>query len=195
MDAPVAGANKIFSYSAGIARNKNVFVTAEYFNALLRGLRAIESAQDICSLAYVIMPNYFRWIFRARDGVDDPRPIYGELKKNVAREILVNLMMEVKLGAPKFRVLDFLIKRNVRRSRPQKILEEFRDEAKKYEGRKFRVWDKGGFLKKLENKVDLAKELESLRHRPIAGKVPLADKPEEYPYLYVNEELERELLA
>ncbi|MBI5254734.1 hypothetical protein HY932_03085 [Candidatus Falkowbacteria bacterium] len=191
--APVTTDQRIFSFSTAICRNKNVFVTEEYCAALLRALKQMETTMDLCNLAYVIMPNYFSWMFKASPKKNDPRQVYGELKKLVAREILTNLLMEVKNRDAGFKVLDFFKAKKISRSRPEKILAEFQDEAKKFEGRKFKVWQKGGRLKEVATKGDLAKEVEYLKTRPMAGKVKLVDKPEEYPYLFISEELEKEL--
>jgi REP element-mobilizing transposase RayT len=195
LSAPVASDQRIFSFSTAICRNKNVFVTEEYCSALTRAFKQLETTIDLCNLAYVIMPNYFSWMFKASPKKNDPRQVYGELKRIVAREILTNLMMEAKDQGTRFKLLDVFKNRKVTRSQPSKILQEFKDEAQKFEGRKFKVWQKGGRLKEVATKGDLAREIEYLKTRPIAGRVKLAEKPEEYPYLFISEELEKELLV
>jgi len=179
-----------FAYSGFIAQHKNVFVTPEYFNALLRALKHLEMTRDLCNLAFVILPNHFQWIFEISEK-ERPHFIYGELKKLTAREILDNLKLEAKDKNYEFKPLDFFKKNKIKRLKPKQILAAFKQEAEKSENRIYRVWEKGGYLKPIRTQEDLIMELQKLKQEVVIGQAKWTCKPEDYPYLYVNEQLEK----
>lgn len=163
----------VFSFSSKIARKKKIFITAEYVNAMLRALKHLEMAWDVCNLGFMILPDGFQWVFKTGNYQDRPQKIYAELKKMAAREILQNLKIEAK--HKEFKVLDFFQNKKIGRREPEQILEEFKDEARHYPGKNFRVWQKGGNLKKLPTKLELAQAIEQLK----------TDR--DYPLLFIDE--------
>jgi len=167
---PVDG---VFSFSSKIAREKKIFITAEYVNSMLRALKHLEMAWDVCNLGFMIMPDGFQWVFKTGTQQESPQKVYAELKKMVAREILQNLKMETK--HEEFKILDFFVNKKIGRLKPEQILKEFQEEARYYRGKNFRVWQKGGNLRKLTTKLELAQAIERLK------------SCSDHPFLFVDE--------
>lgn len=164
--------DNVFSFSSKIARKKKIFITAEYVNSMLRALKHLELVWDVCHLGFMIVPDGFQWIFKT-GREDNPQKLYAELKKMVAREILQNLKMEAK--HEEFKVLDFFVNKKIGRMKPEQILQDFQHEARYFQGKNFRVWQKGGKLKQLTTKLELAQAIERLK---ASG---------DHPFLFVDE--------
>ena len=80
----------VYFYCGAIMGRKNVFVTDEYINLLVNAFKMAELRKDVKNLGYVIMPNFFYWMFRLSEKNDNPVDVYKDVKKQVALEILQN---------------------------------------------------------------------------------------------------------
>jgi REP element-mobilizing transposase RayT len=180
-----------YFYAAAIAAHKNIFVTPEYLDLLANAFKLAELKLDIKNLAYVIMPNHFYWVFRLGPKQDDPLPIYREVKRTVALEILNNLKYEAKEENTLFQPLDLFVGNDrVKRSNPRKILWAFKEEAKKLEGGgKFKVWDNKSRLFLMKDAEQLLKNVKYLVDAPIRERWNLVSDSFAYPYLYISDEL------
>jgi len=178
----------IYFYAGSITKRKNVFVTPEYINLLVNAFKYSELKKDIKNLAYVIMPNFFYWIFKLSETQDDPVNIFGEVKRDVAREVVNNLKMETKNGD--FQV-DPIMKGNERvaRSSPQRILATFAEEAKKYENKRYRVWTPKTELRLIDSPELLQEKLAAVQKAPSNERWQIVKDSKKYPYLYLAEDL------
>ncbi len=185
---PLRQKGGIYFYAGSITRRKNVFVTPEYINLLVNAFKYSELKKDIKNLAYVVMPNFFYWIFKLSDLQDDPVNIFGEVKRDVAREVINNLKMETKNGDF---ALDPIMKGNkqVARSTPQRILATFAEEAKKYENKRYRVWTPKTELRLIDSAELLQEKLALLTKAPANERWQLVKDAKKYPYLYLAEDL------
>lgn len=53
-----------YFYCGAVMGRKNIFVTDNIIELLVNAFKMTEVRKDIKNLAYVIMPNFFYWIFR-----------------------------------------------------------------------------------------------------------------------------------
>lgn len=179
-----------YFYAGAIIGRKNVFVTNEYLDLMVNAFKMTEVRKDIKNLAYVVMPNFFYWIFQLSPKQDDPVAIYSEVKKDVAREIWNNLQTEAK-GQPYPLLNLFKTNDRVSRSVPQKVLWTFEEMAKKFEGNKrYRVWAPKTEIRLLDNEELLKQKLAVIKKAPVSERWQLVAKAEEYPYLYLSEEVQ-----
>ena len=185
---PLRQKGGIYFYAGSITKRKNVFVTPEYINLLVNAFKYAELKKDIKNLAYVVMPNFFYWIFKLSDLQDDPINVFGEVKRDVAREVINNLKMETKNGDFK---LDPIVKGNERvaRSAPQRILATFAEEAKKYENKRYRVWTPKTELRLIDSPELLQEKLAIVTKAPSNERWQLVKDAKKYPYLYLAEDL------
>jgi REP element-mobilizing transposase RayT len=187
-----------YFYSSGIVGKKNIFVTPEYLDLLVNAIKLTEVRKDIKNLAYVIMPNHFYWIFRLSEKQDDPVAIYKDVKKEVSLQILKNLSAEAKDGVKEFEMLD-LYKKNdkVKRSPPRKILWSFRQEAKNDQKgeRKYKIWDASAKLFLIKDEESLLRNIQFVNDAPTRDRWQLVENSNEFPYLYVAEEMQKKLKA
>lgn len=185
---PLRQKGGIYFYAGAIIKRKNVFVTPEYINLLVNAFKYSELKKDIKNLAYVVMPNFFYWVFKLSETQDDPINVFSEVKRDVAREVLNNLKMEVKNGDFQ---LDPILKGNERavRSTPQKILWTFAEEAKKYENKRYRVWTPKTELRLLDKPELLQEKLSVIQKAPANERWQLVKNSKDYPYLYLAEDL------
>lgn len=179
----------IYFHAGSIIGRKNTFVTNEYIQLLVNAFKLAELKQDVKNLAYVIMPNFFYWMFRLPENQEDPVAIYGEVKKNVAWEILTNLQAEVKSGA--YNTLDIFKKNDrVGRSVPQKILWTFEEKAKKFkDNKRYRVWAPKTEIRLIDTPEMLRQKLEIIKKAPVSERWQLAKRAEDYPYLFLCDDL------
>jgi REP element-mobilizing transposase RayT len=179
-----------YFYCGAVMGRKNIFVTDNIIELLVNAFKMTEVRKDIKNLAYVIMPNFFYWIFRLSEKQNNPVLIYGELKKELTREILRNLVDEAKGNlrcdlAPVFRANE-----HVGRSAAGKILGVFETAAKESNSeKKFKVWLPHTELRLLDSDELLRQKISALKAIPVSERWQLAKKPEEYPYLYLADEL------
>ncbi|MBU1132300.1 hypothetical protein KKC32_03595 [Patescibacteria group bacterium] len=179
----------IYFHSASIIGRKNVFVTDEYIEVLANAFKMAELRKDIKNLAYVIMPNFFLWIFRLSERDDNPVPVYGELKRDVAGEILKGLKDEVSNATYEVARL-YQNNERVGRSQPQKILWTFEEMAKRFTNNKrYRVWAPRTEIRLINTDELLAQKLAVIKAAPVSERWQLAEKPEDYPYLYLADEV------
>src|SRR3989339_1345725 len=183
--------------ASAIINKKNVFVTPEYMDLLVNGFKLAELKHDVKSLAYVIMPNHFYWVFRLSEKSDDPASVYGEVKKNVTLEIIKNLVEESKGDDYQYKLLDlFENNEKVSRSKPRKILWDFKQEAKKYDNvKRYKVWEAKSKLFLLNNEDKLMKNIQYVLDAPVRDRWQFVEKAQDYPYLYVSEEILEKLAA
>ena len=187
---PLRQKGGLYFYSGVIMGKKNVFVTNEYINLMVNALKFAELKKDIKNLAYVIMPNHFYWLFKLSEKQDDPVAIYKDVKGQVAIEIMNNLKQEVKQEKPY--ELAELFKNNPRvgRSTPQKLLWTFAEYAKGLEGnRRFRVWLPKTPIRLIDSDELLQKKLATIKNAPLSDRWQFVQSSEQYPYMYLAEEL------
>lgn len=178
-----------YFYCGAIIGRKNIFVTEDYLEMMSNAFRMTEVRKDIKNLAYVIMPNFFYWMFRLPENQESPVDIYGEMKGEVAREIIRGLKDEIANGAKRMAPL-FRFNERVGRSKPDSILHTFEDYAKRFKGeRKYRVWAPKTEILHLDNDKAIKEKLEIIRRAPVSERWQLVDNPERYPYLYISDEL------
>lgn len=188
-----------YFYSSAIAGRKNIFVTPEYMDLLVNAIRLAELKKDVKNLAYVVMPNHFYWIFRLSEKQDDPLPIYKDVKKEVAWEILKNLRQEAQEDQNHYKLLDLFQKNEkVQRSNPRRILWSLKQEAKKLNPdgqQRYKVWEPKAKLFLIKNDQSLLRNLQYIQDAPVSERWQLVDKAKDYPYLYVAEEMQEVLKA
>lgn len=180
----------IYFHAGVIIGNKNVFVTNEYLETMVNALKMAEVKLDIKNLAYVVMPNYFYWLFKMSDTKNNVGEVLGEVKKQTAVAIMNALRQEVKADKP-FEIID-LFKDNkcVGRSLPQRILWSFEEQAKNYEGSKrYKVWMPKTGLWRVENDEKLREKIAMIKKAPVSERWNLVKNAKDYPYLYLAEEL------
>lgn len=179
----------IYFYCGAVINRKNVFVTNEYIDLLVNAFKLTELKKDVKNLGYVIMPNFFYWIFQLSSAQDDPVKIYGELKRDVASGILRNLKSEIDGEA--YEMTDsFKNNERVGRSIPQKILWTFEEQAKKFEqNKRYRVWVPKTEIRLLDTPDLVEQKLAILKKAPVSERWQMADKPENYPYMYLSEDI------
>jgi len=185
---PLKQKGGIYFYAGSITNRKNVFVTPEYISLLVNAFKYSELKKDIKNLAYVIMPNFFYWVFKLSETQDDPINIFGELKRDVAREIIQNLKLEVKDASYQ---IDPIMRGNERvaRSAPQRILSTFAEEAKKYENKRYRVWTPKTELRLIDTPELLQEKLEVIKKAPSNERWQIVKDSKKYPYLYLADDL------
>jgi len=197
-DAPLSGAPRqydnspggIFFHAGVIIGNKNVFVTNEYLEPMVNALKMAEIKMDIKNLAYVIMPNYFYWLFKMSATKNNVGEVVGEVKKKTAVAIMETLKKEVKQDKP-FEIIE-LFKGNkcVGRSLPQKILWSFEEQAKNFDtNKRYKVWTPKTGLYRMENDEKLREKIAIIKKAPVSERWNLVSVAKNYPYLYLAEEL------
>lgn len=179
----------IYFYCGAIINRKNVFVTNEYIDLLVNAFKLTELKKDVKNLGYVVMPNFFYWVFKLGENQDDPVKIYSELKRDVAIGILNNLKMEVNDGA--FEIVDeFKGNERVGRSSAQKILWTFEEQAKKFEkNKRYRVWTPKTEIRLLDTPELLQDKIEKMKKAPLSERWQMVKNSEDYPYLYLAEDV------
>ncbi|PIR93920.1 hypothetical protein COT97_04315 [Candidatus Falkowbacteria bacterium CG10_big_fil_rev_8_21_14_0_10_39_11] len=187
---PFRQAGGTYFYSTAISGKKNIFVCEDYMDLLVNAFKVAEIQHDVKSLAYVIMPNHFYWIFRLSEKQDNPSQVYGTVKKEVTLEILKLLSEEAKDDKNKKGQLDIFQKNQaVKRSDPRKILWDFKQMAKALDdGRKYVVWEKKGKVFPINDEKSLIRNLRFVADAPIRDRWNLVEKSLDYPYLYVADE-------
>jgi len=188
-DKPLFQNGGIYFHAGCIIGKKNVFVTDEYIDLVVNAIQSAELKMDIKNLGYVVMPNFFYWMFRLSDKQSDPTKVYGKVKMQVAAEILKNLQQEAKEEPYEMCEL-FKGNDRVNRSPAQKILWTFEEHAKEYEGNKrYRVWAPKTGLTLIDSDEKLKQKLEVIRRAPVTDRWQMVARPEQYPYLYIADEL------
>lgn len=188
-DWPLRQKGGIYFHCGAIIGRKNVFVTKEYLDLLANAIKLAELKRDIKNLAYVIMPNYFYWLFKLPQNQDDPMAIYGEVKKNVAGEIMNNLKLEMKNGS--YQMFE-LFKNNSRvgRSKPEKLIWTFEEQAKNFkDNKRYKIWAPKTGISPINNDEALQKKLNLIKNAAVSERWQLAERSENYPYLFVADEL------
>ncbi|MEK7159286.1 MAG: hypothetical protein AAB766_02175 [Patescibacteria group bacterium] len=186
---PLRQKGGIYFHCGAIISRKNVFVTKEYMDLLVNAIKLAELKRDVKNLAYVIMPNYFYWLFKLPQNQEDPVAIYSEVKKNVAGEIMNNLKLEIKNGS--YQMLD-LFKNNSRvgRSKPERLLWTFEEQAKNFkDNKRYKIWAPKTGLRLIDNDECLQKKLNSIKNAAVSERWQLAGRSEDYPYLFVADEM------
>ena len=175
-----------------IINKKNVFVTKEYADLLVNAMKMAELKKDIKNLAYVVMPNYFLWMFRLNEKQDNPSEIYGQVKKEVSLEMLNYLKEEKANGS--FELMDiFKDNKRVGRSSPDRILWTFEEQAKNYEDcKRYKIWTPKSGVWPINDDKALQDGLDSIKKAPVSERWQFVEKAEDYPYLYVCDELEED---
>ena len=192
-DKPLREKGGVYFHSGLIIGKKNVFVTDSYLNILTNALKTIEVKRDIKSLAYVIMPNYFHWMFRLSPKNDDPVKVYSELKGEVAKEVMNALQAERKADTAEQLIDLFKENEQVNRSVPEKIIWSFEEKAKEFEGnQRYKVWQPKTGINLIDNDEMLSQKLEIIKKAPVSDRWQLVEKAEKYPYLYICDELQNE---
>ncbi len=188
-DKPFRQPGGVYFHYGEVIGHKNVFVTKEYMDLLVNAFKLAELKQDIKNLAYVIMPNFFFWMFRLPEKMDNPADIYGEVKGQVATEVMKYLRKEIKEGA--FDLLDiFKPNDRVGRSLPQKILWSFEEQAKAFENNKrYKIWTPKTRTCPIDNDEKLRAKLAQIKKAPVSDRWRLVESAEKYPYLYLSEEV------
>ncbi|MFA6537400.1 MAG: hypothetical protein WCT18_03290 [Patescibacteria group bacterium] len=179
----------IYYHMGLIAGKKNVFTTPEYLDMMAGALRYAELSRDIKNLGFVVMPNFFMWIFKLSPKQNDPVTVYGEVKKFAAREILNNLYAE-KSGGEFAMSPIFKNNKRVMRSKAEKILFAFAEEARKMKNKgmqKFRIWAPRTETKLISSQ-NLAETMEKLMKCPVSERWQLVAEAKDYPYLYLAED-------
>lgn len=184
-------AGGIYFHSGVIIGKKNVFVTHEYLDMMANALKMAELKCDIKNLAYCIMPNFFYWVFQLSERQSNPLPIIGDVKKKAALEIISGLRKEMK-DKPSELIDLFKSNDRVHRSVPEKILWTFEMYARqlKVKGdQHYKVWAPHTGTQLLENDEALQQKLTMIKHAPVSERWNLVAKADNYPYLYLSEDL------
>lgn len=194
---PFRQAGGTYFYSSSISGKKNIFVCEDYLDLLVNAFKVAEIQHDVKSLAYVIMPNHFHWVFRLSDQQDNPSAVYGTVKKEVTLEILKLLSEEAKDDKSKKEQLDiFKDNQAVTKSEPRKILWDFKQVAKELDdGRKFVVWEKKSKIFPINDEESLIRNIKFVAEAPIRDRWNLVEKSMDYPYLYVADEFQVKITA
>jgi|GEM_PF-1720843 len=172
-----------------IAGKKNVFTTPEYLDMMAGAIKYAELSKDVKNLGFVIMPNFFMWLFKLSNRQNDPAAIYGEVKKFTAREILNNLYAE-KAGGEFALAPIFRNNKKISRSKAEKILQAFNEAAqkmKKQTGQKYHVWT-SGTLTQLVAPQEIISFIEKIKGCPTSERWQIVKQAETYPYLYLAED-------
>lgn len=186
---PLCQKGGTYFHCGSIIGHKNVFVTDEYIDILANAFRMAEVKRDIKNLAYVIMPNFFYWMFRLSASQDNPCEIYGELKKDVAMEVLRHLKEEMKSTPQRMADL-FRFNTRVGRCTPEKILASFEESAKEFpNNKKYRVWAPKTEIRLLDNDELINQKLAVMKKAPTTERWQLVENPDKYPYSYFADEL------
>ncbi len=183
-------AGGIYLHTGVIAGKKNVFTTPEYLDMMVGAIKYAETTRDIKNIGFVVMPNFFQWIFQLSPKQDDPMLIYGEVKKFMAREILNNLFIEKKTGTFGDAETTKLTNGRIRRSKPEKILWTFEEIAKKMEKgnkQRYRVWQPKTETVLLSPE-ELPIYLQKMKKIPTNPRWQLHDRHGRYPYMYICED-------
>lgn len=188
-DRPLRQKGGIYFHCGAIIGRKNVFVTKEYLDLLANAIKLAELKRDVKNLAYVIMPNYFYWLFKLPQNQDDPVAIYGEVKKNVASAIMNNLKLEIKNGS--YQMFE-LFKNNARvgRSKPEKLIWTFEEQAKNFkDNKRYKIWAPKTGISLINNDESLQKKLNLIKNAAVSERWQLAVRSADYPYLFVADEM------
>lgn len=191
-EKPLFQKGGVYFHSAAIIGKKNIFVTNEYLDLLVNAFKTAELQFDIKNLAYVIMPNYFNWMFKLSEKNENPIDVYGQMKKFLAKEILDNLKKEKEEG--EYQVIDLFAKNDkVGRSKPEKILWTFEDRAKNFKNcKRYKVFAPKTEIRLIDNPELLNRKLDFMKQVPVSERWSLVAKAEDYPYLYICDELVEE---
>lgn len=179
----------VYFYCGAIMGRKNIFVTDDILALMASAFKMTEVKKDIKNLAYVIMPNFFYWIFRLSERQNNPVDIYKELKKDLTREIMKNLVEEAK-GKQRCELAEiFRGNERVGRSPAGKILDVFEASAKQLNSKKrFQVWVPRTELRLIDSDELFQQKIKALKAIPVSERWQLTKRPEDYPYLYLAED-------
>jgi len=181
-----------YFHCGSIIGHKNVFVTSEYADLLVNAFKMAEVQKDVKTLSFVIMPNFFYWMFRLSPKSKNPVEVYGEVKKQVAGGILDNLEKEVKEGSFKTLPL-FSHNERVGRSKPEKIRWTFEEYAKKFkQNKRYRIWTPKTEIRLIDNDQLLQEKIKCIQAAPTSERWQMVSSVEKYPYYYLCDELEGE---
>lgn len=178
----------IYFHRAGIINRKNVFVTEEYIALLLNAFKYVELKRDIKNLIYLVMPNFFYWVFKLSDRQNNPVLIYSEVKKVIALEIIKMLREEIN-AAPQ--PLARIFQNNIRvcRSEPKKILWTFEEKGKEFDKR-YKVWEPKSPIRPVNDREELSAIVDLIKRQPVSERWQMVGRAEQYPYLYVAEDID-----
>jgi hypothetical protein len=126
---------------------------------------------------------------------DDPVPVYKEVKRQVALDIIENLKSECRHPEEPFEQLE-LFKSNakVSRSNPRKILWTFKTEAKKIDPQKrYRVWENKSRLLLLDTEEKIRRNAQFIKDAPLTDRWQLVSSALDYPYLYLSDEIQEKI--
>lgn len=188
-DKPFKQKGGIYFHAGAIIGRKNVFVTNEYIDLLVNAIKLAELKFDVKNIGYLIMPNFFYWMFKLSDNQDNPGRVYGEVKKDVGGEIIKYLLEETR-ESKQFDLVDlFKNAETVGRSNPQKILWTFEEHGKRFkETKRFRVWAPKTEVRLIDSAEVLQQKLEVMMKAPGNDRWQLVKDGRNYPYLYIDEE-------
>jgi REP element-mobilizing transposase RayT len=115
----------IFFYTCRIKNGKNIFIVKEYINSLIESLLFYEKKYSLTTFIATIMPNHLHWLFKLPESLDDPIPIYKNLKSFLSTTIINLLNAEIEFGSKP--VLD-IFKNNPRcfRDTPAQMMKSFK---------------------------------------------------------------------
>jgi hypothetical protein len=179
----------VYFYCGAIMGRKNVFVTDEYINLLVNAFKMAELRKDVKNLGYVIMPNFFYWMFRLSEKNDNPVDVYKDVKKQVALEILQNLSKEQREGSYEIAKL-FQGNERVGRSKPEKILWTFEEYGKKFENTKrYKVWVPRTEIRLIDNDELLQQKVTVMQKAPVSERWQMVNRSSKYPYMHLDEEI------
>ncbi|MBI5077439.1 hypothetical protein HZB94_03595 [Candidatus Falkowbacteria bacterium] len=180
----------VYFYCGAIMGRKNIFVTDDILALMANAFKMTEVKMDVKNLAYVIMPNFFYWLFRLSERQNNPVEIYKELKKDLTREILTNLVEEAKGKKPCALAEVFRGNARVGRSPAGKILDVFEASAKQLNSKKhFQVWVPRTELRLIDNDELLRQKIKAIKAIPVSERWQLAKRAEDYPYFYLAEDV------
>jgi len=189
-DKPFKQAGGTYFHYGEIIGRKNVFVTKEYMDLVANAIKLAELKMDIKNLAYVVMPNFFLWLFKLPENQDNPGKILAEVKGQVAIEIMKNLRAEIKDGAYEIFEL-FKGNERVMRSTPQKILWTFEAQAKNFEeNKRYKVWTPKTYTLPINDDKAMQEKSDRIMGTPLSERWKLVETVEKYPYLYLSEDLQ-----
>ncbi|MBT5337660.1 hypothetical protein HN858_01415 [Candidatus Falkowbacteria bacterium] len=187
---PLRQKGGMYFHCGAIIGRKNVFVTDQYIDLLVNAFKATELKKDVKNLAFVVMPNYFYWIFRLSENKDNPVEIYGELKGDVAKAILETLQEESKGEAHQLADL-FKDNERVGRTTAERLIWTFEEYGKQFEtSKRYKVWTPKTEIRLIDTDEILQQKLTVIKKAPTLERWQMAKKSEDYPYLYIADELQ-----